>query len=126
LTPKYQNGIFLDGIHSDFNAISEQSLFLKYSVFPSVIDKISRFDHDLSQNISYYYTNLSDADEDRSNLVKANKIDTLPPNTNISALDQLNLYLAPQFFDDMKVKLLYCYNQIPIIKSQLHANYGVQ
>lgn len=96
----------------------DNSLIPNTSVFPSVNDKIQRFDKNLKQNITFYYSNLSEAEDYRLKLEEIQKIDTSQNSTD-SSYHQNNLFLEKEYFNAMKSKLLYCYKQLPIIKNQI-------
>jgi hypothetical protein len=104
--------------------VGTNSLLIQPSVFPSILDKIQRFDNSLYQNITFYYSNLTVAEDDRLNLVKAGELEE--SSSNKSALALVLIYSESYAYNNMRERLSYCYNQIPIIKKQLHDTYGVQ
>jgi hypothetical protein len=108
--------IFIEGVPTE--PVINNSFFLNTSLFPSITDNDQRFDKKLKQNITYYYTNLSDAEDYRLKLEEVQKINS-GQNTTNSSYGQYNVFLEKDYIDAMKSKLLYCYKQIPIIKTQI-------
>jgi len=120
----YQSGIYLDGVHQNNpHMLYGQPLFSSDSVYPAVNSEIERFDPNLANNITAYYSHLSSAEQYRLQLVETQKI-----NSNLSSLswgDAVLLAQKPIIQQDMENDIIYCANQIPIIKKQLNGTYGV-
>jgi len=111
---------FIDG--SPTEPLIDTSFFVNTSVFPSIIDNDQRFDEKLKMNITNYYTNLSSAEDYRLKLEKIQKIDQ---NATNSSYAQYNVSLEKEYSDAMKSKLLYCYKQMPIIKTQIEKYFRI-
>ena len=113
MAPQYLNGII---------TIPDVPFYSQSSVFPLIKTKIGAFDKSLINNITQYDLNLHFAEENRLKLVEINKIN---PNQSISFYQSNLLNNYDLIFKDMVRYVIYCYNQAPIIKKQLHDEYGV-
>lgn len=127
LARDYQQGAYFEGIgHINFTAISGQAFTNPLSVYPSIRDNLCRFDPQLSRNITFFYENLMAAETDRGYLQEIQNIGPNTPISSITVRDRLILLGQDEIFNEMKDKIIYCANQIPIIEQQLHDIYGVQ
>ncbi|WP_321505670.1 hypothetical protein [uncultured Methanoregula sp.] len=119
----YEQGIYMDTIHIESRILSGRSYFSLSSMYPSIKDKLQRFDSSLSKNITLYYENLSVAENERKQLEDVVKIS---PNQGLSLYNVAGLYFYNNTLSDMKNRIIYCAHQMPVIKKQLQENYGVK
>jgi len=105
--------------------VSGDSSFTPHSsIFPVVRTKIGRFPNSLADNITGYDADLEFAEQYRIDLIELSKTERLQSDS-ISCYDQSLRNNSANITMKMIEHVFNCYYQIPIIKKQLHDNYGV-
>ena len=122
--PEFINGKTHEGIPIQPVMVYGDSFFLTNSVFPSINDKLQRFDSKLAGDIHDYYENLSEAEKYRLELLSYNNVNGCQ-NANISYHDQIVLDLSPSWTKAMEARIINCSYLIPVIKSELKQKYNL-